>query len=150
MGNKKIPKQKKNKIKQLGQIYKPPIENQLKGKKISKENLEEENLNDEKKNLDNENINKYNSLLNDNLNYPFLNKDNQASFDCLKNYNQFNNYNNSNILNEFNHCSPCNDPCCLICRKYFNPFNENNLNFEYGNNMNTGFSKNKSFRNQCC
>ena len=85
MGNKKIPKQKKNKIKQLGQIYKPPIENQLKGKKISKENLEEENLNDEKKNLDNENINKYNSLLNDNLNYPFLNKDNQASFDCLKN-----------------------------------------------------------------
>ena len=153
MGNKKFPKQKKNKKKQLGQIYKPPIENQLKGKKISKENLEEENLNDEKKNLDNENINKYNSLLNDNLNYPFLNKDNQASFDCLKNYNQFNNYNNynnSNILNEFNHCSPCNDPCCLICRKYFNPFNENNLNFEYGNNMNTGFSKNKSFRNQCC
>ena len=149
MGNKQIPKEKLYKKKEkFPQKYKPPIDNQLKGKKIAKEKLNYSS-NDEDVN-NNENLNQeneqFNTLLKNNINQPFLNTNmyNSSLSDCLNEYNKI----NDNCRNQIkcDPCHPCNDPCCCICKRIIcQPIYENNLNFDYGDNISTGISKNKIF-----
>ena len=155
MGNKQIPKGKRNKKKEkLPQNYKPPIDNQLKGKKIPKEKLNyssnDENVNNNNEILDKENE-QYNTLLNDNINQPFLNTNmyNSSTSNYLNEWDKIND--NCQNLIRCNPCCPCNDPCCCICKRIIcQPICEKNLNFDYGDNINTGIAKNKIFNYDPC